>query len=85
MITVNMKKARDVQRWQFRRVRKELLEKLDVDYMQAMEKSDTAGAKRIADAKQKLRDVTKDARLEAAKTPEELKAVWPEELGERGQ
>lgn len=83
MITINMKKARDIQRGKFRLARKELLDKLDVDYMRAIENSDTAGAERIAAEKQKLRDVTKDARLEAAKTPDELKEVWPEVLGKR--
>ena len=35
-----------------------------------------------AERKQQLRDVTADPAIDAATTPDELKAVWPEALEE---
>jgi len=46
---------------------------LDVAYMKALEAG--TGATEIASQKQTLRDITDDARLAAAATPDELKAL----------
>jgi len=51
---------------------------LDVEYMRADEAGNVAKKLAVAKKKQELRDVTADPRIESAKTPEELKAVWPD-------
>jgi hypothetical protein len=79
-ITINMSKARDIHRERLRRLRAPKLAALDVASIRAMETSDTAGVKEIAAQKQALRDVTSDARIDAADTPEALSAVLPESL-----
>jgi hypothetical protein len=54
------------------------LAELDVVVVRAMEEGKDPA---LAVAKKKrLRDVTKDPRIDAARTPDELAAVWPEEL-----
>jgi hypothetical protein len=73
MITVNMTKAREIQKEVIRAERKPQLEALDIDYMKALEQGGDAAA--IAAQKQMLRDVTADPRIEAATTPDELKAL----------
>lgn len=81
MITVNMDKARDIHRNAMRQAREPKFKELDVAYMVAIERGqDTA---EIIAQKQALRDVTKDPAIDAAQTTEELKAVWPEVLGEK--
>ena len=82
MINVNMTKAREIKRDQLRAERKPLLEQLDVEFMRAQEQGDQAKADEIAAKKQALRDVTDDPAIDAATTPEELKAVRPSVLEE---
>lgn len=79
-ITTNMDKARAIYRDQLRAERAPLLAALDVEYQQADETSDKAKKAEVAAKKQALRDVTKDASIEAAQTPEELKAIRPAAL-----
>lgn len=79
-ISVNMPKARRIHRDQLRVLRKPLLETLDVEYQRADERGDLLEKRRIAVEKQKLRDVTADPAIEAATTPEELKAAVPQVL-----
>jgi len=75
MITVDMNKAREIKRDQLRAERKPILEALDVAYMRAQEAGDTAKQDAIAADKQALRDATADPAIDAATTPDELKAV----------
>lgn len=78
-IGIDLDKAKDIHKDYIRAARQPLLEKLDVDFVRALEQGqDTAP---IADQKQVLRDVTKDPAIEAAATVEELKAAWPGVLG----
>jgi hypothetical protein len=78
-IGVNLDKAKEIHKDYLRAARQPLLEKLDVDFVRALEQGqDTAT---IADQKQQLRDVTKDPAITAAETVEELKAAWPGILG----
>lgn len=79
-IKVNMTKAVEIHKDLLRSARQPLLEQLDVEYLKALEQGGDVAE--IAAQKQQLRDVTKDPALDAAATPEELKAVWPEALGE---
>lgn len=77
-IDIDMDRCREVWKGRLRRARAPKLAELDVAVMRAIESGgDTSD---LARKKQALRDVTKHPDIEAAKTPEELKAVWPEEL-----
>ena len=72
-VEIDMAKARDIHRDNLRAERAPRLAKLDVDYMKALETSGDTAA--IAAQKQALRDVTEDARIAGAATPEALKAL----------
>lgn len=76
-LTHDMGKARDIWRDKLREERAPLLAALDVEYMRADETGDLAAKTAIAKQKQALRDVTADPAIDAAKTPQELKAVRP--------
>lgn len=74
---LNIKKAKEIKLNKFRQARKPLLEQLDVEYMRAVETSNTAKKKSIAATKQELRDVT------ALKLPndiDKLAEFWPDIL-----
>lgn len=79
-IDVDMPKAREIWREKMRLARKPKLEALDVEYQKADEIGDQERKKLIAGLKKLLRDLTDLPAIEAAQTPEELKAIWPEEL-----
>jgi hypothetical protein len=79
-ITISMSKAREIHRDRLRRLRAPRLAALDVAFIRAMETSDTAHLAEIAKQKQALRDVTADARIDAARTPEALSTVIPDIL-----
>jgi hypothetical protein len=79
-IYIDMPQAREIHRENLRAIRAPLLEQADIDYMRADESNDLLEKRRIAQVKQALRDVTDDPRIEAAQTPEELKAVIPDVL-----
>ena len=72
-VEIDMVAARDIHRDNLRAERKPLLEALDVAYMRALE--DDTGTVDITAEKQALRDVTEDPRIDAAATPDELKAL----------
>jgi len=61
----------------FRAARKPKLEKLDIDYMRALETEDYVKAANIAVQKQELRDITLTPLPD---TLAELKETWPDEL-----
>lgn len=77
---VDMPKAREIHRDKLRALRVPLLAALDTDFMRAIETNDRPAQTLIAAKKQVLRDVTADPRIDAATTPEELKAVIPAAL-----
>lgn len=79
-IVHDMVKCRAIHRDVLRAKRQPLMAALDVEYMRADEAGDTAKKAEIAAKKQALRDVTKDPVIDAARTPEELKAIMPEAL-----
>jgi hypothetical protein len=82
-LTVDMDKARDIYKGVLRQARAPLLQALDVEYQRADERADAAAKQSVAAQKQALRDVTADPAIAAAKTPDDLKAVWPTALGQR--
>ncbi len=74
-VTINMDKAKDVWRNYIREARLSEFEKLDKDFMIALETG--ASTTQIAADKQALRDAPAHPDIAAATTPEELKAVQP--------
>jgi hypothetical protein len=75
VVDIDMPKARNIHRDRLRKLRAPLLAALDIEMSKAYKNpaaQDTIEAKRQA-----LRDVTADPSIEAAKTPEELKAAIP--------
>lgn len=76
-VEVDMPAAREIQRERIRKARVALLEALDVEYSRADEAGDNAKKRDIATEKQRLRDLTKDPRIDAAQTPDELKVILP--------
>jgi len=77
-IVLDMPKAREIWRGRIREARVEKLGLLDTEYMRADEAGDTEKKKEIAQAKQVLRDLPQDPRIENAQSAEELKAIWLE-------
>lgn len=78
MININMDKARDIHREKVREARNPLLAAKDVEFQRALESgADTAT---IVSEKQALRDAPAAAAIDAATTPEELKAAWDADL-----
>ena len=74
MINVNMDKARDIHREKVREARNPKLSAKDIEFQRALETgADTAV---IVSEKQALRDAPAAAAIDAATTPEELKAAW---------
>ncbi len=83
-LDIDMSKARDIWRDRMRLARAPLLTALDIEYMRADEAGDVARKREVALQKQSLRDVTADPAIEAARTPDDLKAVWPPVLTRPG-
>ena len=79
-IDVDMPKAREIHRDVLRRMRAPLFGEPDVDYVKADEAGDEAAKASVRSYKQALRDVPQDPRIDAAETPEELKAIVPDVL-----
>lgn len=75
----NKAAADELKRKQFRLLRKPLLEKLDVDFMRALERNDTASSQVIAAKKQELRDVA-SIDLSLYISPKSLHDFMPEVL-----
>lgn len=76
----DMAKCREIHKGRLREIRAPKLQALDAEYMKADEAGDSLKKAAIAAKKQALRDVTKDARIAAAASPEELKSVIPDAL-----
>ena len=79
-VVVNLTKAKEIWKNKLRRARKPILEKLDVEYIKALENEDSSKAKEIVSLKKKLRDVTVSRELTGAKSIESIKDYWPEIL-----
>lgn len=71
----DMPKARTIHRIKLRKQRGPLLHELDNQYLRAHERGETLEMQRIAQEKERLRNITADPRIEAAQTIEELKQV----------
>ena len=77
-LSVNINKAKDIHIDNFRAFRKPLLAALDIEFMRAVESSDSIRQSEIASQKQALRDVTT---IELPDTLEGIKSIWPDILG----
>lgn len=77
-IQVDMEKARLIWRDKIRLARKSALERLDAEYMKALERNEEPSG--IIEQKQALRDAPADPAIDAADTPEALKLVSPADL-----
>ena len=75
IISVNMDAAKDIWRDKIRLAREPELAKLDAAFMKALEAG--SSTTQIAADKQALRDAPSHADIDAATTPDELKAVQP--------
>ena len=75
MIVINMDKAKDIRRKQFRKERQPLLDALDVQFMRAVETGDVALQQSIAQKKQLLRDAPANPEIDSAQTVDDLKAI----------
>ena len=73
VVEVDMPKAQEIFKDNLRRERKPLLEALDVEYMKAMERGEDTAS--IVAQKVALRDITDDARIASATTPDQLGAM----------
>jgi hypothetical protein len=72
-------KAIEIKKEQFRNLRKPFLEKLDVQFMRALEAGDTASLPQITAKKQELRDIT-DISFNDYDTPQKLHKFIPDVL-----
>jgi hypothetical protein len=73
-------KCREIWKDEMRRARAPKLAALDVEYQRADEAGNAEAKVAVAKRKQALRDVTAHPKIAKAKTPEQLKAIWPEIL-----
>lgn len=74
-IAIDMPKAKEITRERLRKDRAPLLAALDVEAIKAVEADDKGKLAQVAAEKQRLRDITALPSIDAAKTPEELKAI----------
>jgi hypothetical protein len=74
---INIEKAKEIHYNRLRSARKPLLEKLDLEFMLAVEKGDINLQKEIASKKQVLRDITL---INLSNNLDEIKNTWPDVL-----
>jgi hypothetical protein len=75
---INLEKAKEIHRNHIRAARKPLLEKLDAEYMKALEKENTSKMNEVAQEKQGLRDLTQCDEICNCTCCDDLKNHWPE-------
>ncbi|NBW14716.1 MAG: hypothetical protein EBR82_42630 [Caulobacteraceae bacterium] len=80
-IIINPDKAKAIWKDKWRAARNPILASLDIEFMKAVEAGDSAKQAEIAAHKQALRDVTQTEI--SGNSPDEIKAVWPQVLGEK--
>lgn len=84
MIKINVEKAKEIQKEKIRIARKPLLERLDVEFVRALEFG--TDVEEIKNQKQALRDITNlvtDAEITGStvdEVTEQLKDIWDENL-----
>lgn len=82
MISINIDKAKDIWRNNLRVNRIPYLERLDIEFMRAVESGDINKQREIANKKQILRDAPNDPRIDNVNSTDELLEINPiKELG----
>jgi hypothetical protein len=81
MFIIDLEKAKEIWLTKYRLARTPLLAELDVKFMRAFEFGNTELMDSIKSQKQSLRDITLTD-LSSIQHPDELRAIWPEILGE---
>lgn len=82
MISIDLDQAKNIWRNNLRLLRVSALEKLDIQFMRAIENNDIVKQQEIASKKQILRDAPSDSRIEQARSTQELININPiKELG----
>lgn len=76
----DMNKATDIHKDRLRQQRVALLEKLDMDVLNALARGEDDKVAAIEAKKQKLRDFTKDKRFETSKSIDDLRKIKLEEV-----
>ena len=79
-VVVNINNAKTQWRQKLRNERIPILQQLDIQYMRALETSDSGLAAETAAKKQRLRDAPSDVRIEAAATTDDLKRITLDSL-----
>lgn len=77
---IDLNKAKKIWQKKIRIARDKKLQKMDIEWMQAMEKGNTKIAASIAAKKQILRDLPQREEITKAESVESLKSFWPEIL-----
>lgn len=80
MFKINLEKAKEIHKDNLRVARFHTFNKLDIEFMKALESGNTDRLNEIALQKQQLRDITKAEEIESATSVDGLKAHWPEIL-----
>lgn len=82
-IAVDMGLAREAHLADVRRARDAKLREKDGDWLREFSRGNAEATATVEAERQTLRDVpqTIDAEVKAARTPEALKAIWPDQLG----
>jgi cell division FtsZ-interacting protein ZapD len=82
MININMSIAKEIKKQEIRYERHKKMQKLDIEFMQALEQNNEALKEEIMNKKQRLRDATDEIGIETAVSIDELKSVRPSILDE---
>jgi hypothetical protein len=80
MIKINLDKAKEIHKNNLRDARVEEFKSLDVEFMRAVEQSDSEKMSEISSKKQELRDITSAEEIVSASAVDELKSHWPDIL-----
>ena len=81
IVSIDFNEFKEIHKDKWREARKPLLASLDIEFMKAVETGNSPKQVEIATQKQALRDVTNTEI--SGNSPEEIKSVWPEVLGEK--
>jgi len=76
-VKIDIKKAKELKRNQFRVARAPIMSALDRDFIRALESGDVKEQKKIVAKKNKLRDITK---TKLPSNIQKLKELWPDVL-----
>jgi hypothetical protein len=80
MFKVNIEKAKELHRKKIRYAREEAFKSLDVEFMKALEISDTEKVAEISATKQQLRNLPACEEIENATCLDDLRNHWPDIL-----